>query len=146
MEHRIETVQPFEAVGIQIRTSNARAMETIGALWGRFFAEGIAAKVPGRTDDRILGLYSQYESDHNGEYNLLVGCATNSAETPAGMARVKVAGGKYAVITARGEMPMALIAAWISIWNSDLKRAFTQDFEVLDPAKPNQEEIWVALL
>jgi predicted transcriptional regulator YdeE len=145
MEHRIETVTPFDVVGISIRTTNAQAAATIGALWGRFFADGIAAQVPGRVDDRILGVYSDYESDHTGAYDLLVGCAVRGAGTPDGMQRVRVAGGRYAVVTARGEMPAALIRAWLAIWNSGLPRAFTQDFEVLDPARPDLEEIWVAL-
>jgi predicted transcriptional regulator YdeE len=145
MEHRTETVRPFDVVGIQIRTSNAKAMETIGPLWGRFFDESLADTIPGRVNDCIYGVYDEYESDHTGEYNLLVGCKTKSTETPPGMKRVKIAGGKYAVVTARGEMPEALINAWVSIWGSGLPRAFTQDFELLDPSKANQEEIWIAL-
>jgi predicted transcriptional regulator YdeE len=145
MDYRIETVKPFEVVGIQIRTSNANAMETIGPLWGRFFDEGLAEKIPGRVDDCTYGVYDSYESDHTGEYNLLVGCKTTNAQTPAGMQRVKIKGGKYAVVTAKGEMPEALINAWVAIWGSELKRAFTQDFELLDPAKADQEEIWIAI-
>jgi predicted transcriptional regulator YdeE len=145
MDYRIETVKPFDVVGIQIRTSNANAMETIGPLWGRFFDQGLAEKIPGRVDDCTYGVYDGYESDHTGEYNLLVGCRTTSAQTPPGMKRVKIKGGKYAVVTAKGEMPEALINAWVAIWGSELKRAFTQDFELLDPVKADQEEIWIAI-
>jgi predicted transcriptional regulator YdeE len=145
MEHRIETVKPFDIVGIQIRTNNSKAMETIGPLWGRFFDQNLAEQIPGRVDDCTYGVYDGYESDHTGDYNLMVGCKVNSDKTPPGMKRVKVKGGKYAVITAKGEMPEALINAWVSIWSSGLPRAFTQDYELLDPSKADQEEIWVAL-
>src|SRR5919109_2739729 len=127
MDYRIETVKSFDVVGIQIRTSNEKAVETIGPLWGRFFDEGLADKIPGRVDDCTYGVYDTYESDHTGEYNLLVGCKVSSDKTPPGMKRVKIKGGKYAVITAKGEMPEALINAWVAIWNSGLPRAFTQD-------------------
>jgi predicted transcriptional regulator YdeE len=61
------------------------------------------------------------------------------------MKRVSVPRGRYALFTATGEMPRALIETWGKVWASPVKRAYTTDFEVHDPAKPGQVDIHIAL-
>ncbi len=39
---------------------------------------------------------------------------------------------KYAVFTAQGPFDTAIGATWQEIWNSDIQRAFTNDFELYD--------------
>jgi predicted transcriptional regulator YdeE len=145
MDYRIENIEPFDVVGIQIRTSNANAMETIGPLWGRFFEEQLAEKIPGRVDDRTLGVYSDYESDHNGEYTLMAGCRVkDDAPTPEGLERIRVPAQEYVIITGKGEMPQVVWETWGKVYETDIPRAFTTDFEVYNPDKPNELEIWLA--
>lgn len=46
---------------------------------------------------------------------------------------IKVHGGEYALLSAAGEQPKALIETWEAIWSSDLEREFKTDFEVYGP-------------
>ena len=145
MEHRIETIPAFDVTGLQIRTSNARAMETIGPLWGRAHAGGLAGLPTPAEHDRLYAVYSNYESDHNGEYDFTIGRAVYPDEVPEGMTHVRIPSRRYAVVTAKGEMPGALIESWMQIWAADLPRAFKTDFEVHDPATPGEVEIWLSI-
>ena len=146
MERRSETLPGFDVAGFQIRTSNAKAMETIGPLWGRVHAEGLGAAGAGVGPARLYAVYSNYESDHNGEYDFTIGKGVDSgADIPDGQTHLRVPDAKYAVVTAKGEMPGALIETWMKIWEANLPRAFGADFEIHDPATPGEVEIWLSV-
>lgn len=49
---------------------------------------------------------------------------------PAGMTVKVIPKSKYNVITVKGNMPQSIAEGWGYIWNSDLKRTYTGDFEV----------------
>ena len=75
-----------------------------------------------------------------------IGYAVNADDsTPEGMIHMRVPEQRYAVITARGEMPGALVETWMEIWEANLSRAFATDFEIHDPATPGEVEIWLSL-
>lgn len=146
MEHREQTIPAFNVVGVQIRTNNAEAMDTIGPLWGRVMTEGLIQKIPDPADQQLIAVYSNYESDHNGAYDYTIGRRVNAiGEIPEGMAHVKFSETRYAIVTARGEMPEAVVKTWVEIWEADLPRAFTTDFEVHDFENPDQVEIWLSV-
>ncbi|MBZ0135238.1 MAG: GyrI-like domain-containing protein [Planctomycetes bacterium] len=146
MEHREQTLPAFHVVGVQIRTNNADAIDTIGPLWGRVMTEGLIQKIPDPSDEQLIAVYSSYESDHTGAYDYTIGRRVNSVgEIPEGMAHVEFPESRYAVVTSRGEMPDALVQTWMKIWQADLPRAFTADFEVHDFETPDQVEIWLSL-
>jgi predicted transcriptional regulator YdeE len=143
MDYRYESAPRFDVAGIGIRTNNAEAVGTIGGLWARFGEEGIAEQIEGIGDD-VLAVYSDYESDHTGDYDFLIGKrVSHESELPMEMSRVRVPPARYAVITVTGEVPRALLDTWQRIWDSDLPRAFTADFEVYGP--DDQVEIWLVL-
>jgi hypothetical protein len=72
-----------------VRTTNQAEMTGHGKipkLWERFMAEGILEKIPGKTDGHIVNVYSNYESDENGEYSYLIGSRVRPTDKiPAGM-------------------------------------------------------------
>lgn len=136
-------------VGIEVRTTNAAeanpATAEIGALWGRFLKEGVAAKMPYRAHPtRILGAYRDYESDHRGAYSLLVGVpVTKVGELPPGAVVARISEVDYLVFSAKGAMPNALIETWGAIWKhfdspQARSRAYTTDFELHDTATPGR--------
>lgn len=140
MEHRDEELPAFDLVGVSVRASNERAMETIGPLWGRVYAGEWPRLSVGRT--RLYAVYSNYESDHAGEYDFLIGIAAAPDDDPPDqMVRLHVPAQRYAVVTARGEMPGALFDAWGRIWEAALPRAYGADFEIHDPDSPEAVEI-----
>ena len=127
-------VESFDIIGISIITDNEKGTNDINALWERFFKESIGQFVPNKTDDVIYAVYSDYEGDHEKPYRLTIGYRVNGEETPETMHRVNVKSQEYAVMSAAGKQPDALIETWKAIWSStDLPRSYTTDFEVYGP-------------
>ena len=146
MEHREQTIPAFNVVGVQIRTTNAEAMDTIGPLWGRVMSEGLIQRIPDPADGQLIAIYSNYESDHTGAYDYTIGRRVKSVgDVPEGMAHVEIPESRYAVVTAKGEMPDAIVQTWMKIWETDLPRGFSADFEVHDFSNPDEVEIWLSL-
>ncbi|NVZ99596.1 GyrI-like domain-containing protein [Pseudomonas gingeri] len=133
---RVE-VAAFQVSGPQVRTRNEdeRCAETarIGGLWGGFFAEGLAERIANRQpDSRVYGVYSGYESDASGYFDVTVAVAVT---TPApGYPTLEVQAGPYLVFEGRGAMPQTVIDTWGRIWSyfeqHPGQRRFATDFEV----------------
>ncbi len=143
------TAGPIDVIGFSVRTKNADEASgkgKIGPLWGRVMGEKLLDRVPGRVGSKVYGVYTDYESDHNGLYTLVVGVQSpHTGALPEGATRVTVKKGRYAVFTANGEMPGALIETWGRIWASPVKRAYTTDFELHDPADPTKVQVQIAV-
>ena len=141
MEPKLTTRKEIKLIGIAVRTTNQQEMiaatAKIPGLWGRFFQEQVADKIADKTAlDSTLAAYTNYESDHTGAYDLIVGREVNSlGSIPDGMTGVTIPAGKYLLFTAKGPMPRALIDTWAYIWNyfsknSGYRRSYTTDYEV----------------
>lgn len=126
-------VDGFDVVGVSVVTDNKSGTDDINALWERFFKESVGQFVPNKVDDIIYAVYSDYEGDHEAPYRLTIGYRVNGDETPDTMHRVSVKAAEYAVMSAAGKQPDALIETWRAIWSSDLERRFGTDFEVYGP-------------
>lgn len=136
MQAGLAETSPFDVMGISVTTCNkdGQAAEDINNLWKRFFEDGVAHKIENRMDDVIYAVYSGYEGDHNDPYMLTIGYRiTSTSKIPDNMDIVRIPAAQYAVIAAQGPQPETLIKTWESIWSSDIKRAFTVDFEVYGP-------------
>ena len=140
--------------GIECVTSNdpSQGPVDIPKLWERFFQEGIAEileKNPHRASEEIMGLYYDYESDHNGSYTLLIGGpVVKTDDLPPMLRYKKIPRAQYAKFTAKGPHPQALIETWQSIWGSGMKRSYAGDLEVYGKGfqkTPQEVEILIAL-
>ncbi len=142
MDPKVLEKDGFTVVGIAARTSNAREMTAdgvIGKQWGRLMQEGLLAKIPNKADQNIIAAYTDYASDHDGEYTFLLGArVTSDADVPAGMVAKKVPGGKFARFTSeKGPAPKVVPELWMKI-NSLPKtaiggdRMYRADFEIYD--------------
>jgi len=135
-------------VGITARTNNA-----IEADWQsgnakifpcvkRYFGEGLANSIPNRAKPGVTYCaYTEYESDHTGDYTYFIGEEISSLDAkniPAGMVILEVPAQSYAKFTtAPGDMPAVLRNAWFAIWDMDEKalggkRSYKVDFELYD--------------
>jgi len=127
-------IQQFNVIGISIVTTNENGQsgQDIPALWQRFFSENISALIPNKIDDTIYSIYTDYEKDHTKPYTTILGCKVSSLEViPEGMTGKTINGGNYHLQAAKGNVSQgAVYNEWVKIWNSDLKRTFTADFEV----------------
>ncbi len=118
--------------GLKIRTTNAKEMspETaqIATLWGAFF-EKIMPNVPEGTAG--YGVYTNYESDATGAFDVLAGTEVEIA----GSENVTLRSGKYLCFEAKGTLPQAVIETWAEIWHyfaaedCPYRRVYETDFE-----------------
>ncbi len=127
-------IDAFDIVGISTITDNAKGAEDINALWERFFKESIGQSIPNKADDMIYAVYSDYEGDHEAPYRLTIGYRITEGDAPENMHKVTIQSQDYAVMSAAGKQPDALIETWKAIWSSeDLPRSYTTDFELYGP-------------
>ena len=127
-------IEPFKVMGIWVRTTNQnyQATKEIAELWQRFMSENILAKIPNKVDNTVYSLYADYERDHTQPYTAILGCRVeNLNEIPEGMTGRSFDGGNYIKTTARGDLMKGLIVnQWAKIFEMELDRTFTADFEV----------------
>jgi predicted transcriptional regulator YdeE len=158
---RIVNQQPFQVIGIAASTSNAKEAgpdAIIGKQWHRFMSEDLINKIPNRVDQTIYAVYTDYTSDANGQYTLILGAKVRPIPNPTipdGMVIKSVPAGRYAVFTTeRGPVIKVVVDAWKRIWAyyqspQNGQRAYYADFEVYDQraADPNnaQVDIYVGL-
>lgn len=145
-------LEPFAVVGIETRTSNARealpGRSKIGALWGRLASEVLAALGTTGEPHQVVSAYTAYESDHTGEYTVVLGVrAAPGTSAPAPLKVLHVPAGRYLVFTGSGPQPGATVDTWGRVWeyfsgSPDAARAYTTDFEV---HRGETVEIYVAL-
>jgi predicted transcriptional regulator YdeE len=147
----------MHVVGIEVRTKNDleanAATARIAGLWNRFYQEKVAEKIAHRKDrGAVLGVYTNYESDHTGFYTLIVGAQVQDAKAiPIGMVGVTIPAAEYLVFPAPGRMPEAIVTAWGKVWNyfaqsSAARRVYTTDFELYKTTNGEASaEIYVAI-
>ncbi|MDH6595078.1 putative transcriptional regulator YdeE [Variovorax sp. TBS-050B] len=129
--------QAFHVAGLAVRTTNRDerdpATSRLPKLWGRFFDEEVYASTPHRNGDkRLFGVYSGYESDVHGAFDVTAGVAVSE-----GAGCLTVEAGDYLVFTARGAMPQLVTGTWQRIWDyfeahPELTRRYRTDFEAYD--------------
>ena len=140
-------VAAFTVIGIAARTDNAKESTVNGIIpkqWQRFFSEGIPAKIPGTTSTSFYAVYSDYASDHNGEYTYVVGQAVKDGTAAPSMAASRVPAGPYAGFTTEvGPFTKVIPSAWQRIFELEaegkLKRAYKTDFEIYDQRAQNPQ-------
>jgi len=133
----------FWVMGIEVRTNNAKEATSeglIGRQWQKFFQDGVLEKIPNKTGGYIYAVYSDYASDHNGDYSFLIGAkVADGSKAPADFVLKKVPGGNYAVVpTEKGPIAKVVSEAWQRIWAMEDKRelggprAYKVDYELHD--------------
>jgi predicted transcriptional regulator YdeE len=134
-----EQLAAFAVLGPHVRTNNAAEMSgqngKIGPLWQRFMG-GEGETIPNPTDRQtIFAVYSNYESNETGLYDLTLGKRVEpEQQVPANMRILHIPAARYLVFSVAGANPDAIKSAWGSIYayfanNHAQRRAFTYDFE-----------------
>ena len=142
MNPKVVERSAFTVIGIAARTSNAREMTAdgiIGKQWGRLMQEGLLAKIPNKADQNILAVYTDYASDHNGEYTFVLGARVQSGESvPEGMVAKKIPAGTFAVFTSeKGAAAKVVPETWMKINSLPHSavggdRVYRADYEIYD--------------
>lgn len=146
-------IQKFDIIGISVRTTNenGQSAQDIPALWNKFMTEGIQQKIPAKISEEIFCIYTDYEKDHTKPYTTILGCKVESLDfVPENMIGKTIESADFEKIIAKGNLNEGIVYnKWLEIWNSDLNRIFTADFEVYgekvqDP-KNAEVDIYIAI-
>ena len=138
MQPTLKQVDSFWVYGLTVRTQNSDELNEnkaqIPGLWQRFQSNTTMH------DQKIFGIYNEYESDVKSPYNYTLGVIQNKSSED--FHAVEVKSGNYLVFQARGLMPQVVIDLWQFIWqffndNYQIKRTYQTDFESYD----SQDEV-----
>lgn len=146
MNYEIVNLEEKAVAGVSARTNNnAPDMgQVIGGLWTKFFQEGIFASIPEKKNEKSLGIYTDYAGNEKDDYTIMVACETK--ESIGNLETIEVSripAGKYAKFIVTGHVHHAVAAFWEKLWQMDLPRAFTYDFEEYQNADMENAEIHI---
>ena len=140
-------IQKFNVIGISIRTTNedGQSGKDIPSLWNKFMTEEIQGKIPKKVSEDIFCIYTDYEKDHTKPYTTILGCKVESLDNiPENMVGKTIESADYEELIAKGNLSEGIVYnKWLEIWNLDLNRSFTADFEVYGSKTQNPENVEV---
>lgn len=143
-------MEPFKVIGIAVRTTNEnnQAAKDIPVLWEKFMSEDILNAIPNKIDTAVYSIYTDYEKDNTKPYTTMLGCKVENLDhIPEGMVGKSFEGGNYIRFTPKGNLAEGLVInEWNKIWNMDLGRVFTADFEIYGEKARNPSEAEVDIL
>lgn len=143
-------MEPFKVIGIAVRTTNEnnQAAKDIPLLWEKLMKEDILNAIPGKIDNTLYAIYTDYEKDHTKPYTTILGCKVENLDhIPEGMVGKSFEGGNYVKFTAKGNLAEDLVInEWIKIWNMELGRIYTADFEMYGEKTQNPADAEVDIL
>ncbi|HVR54686.1 MAG TPA: effector binding domain-containing protein [Pseudorhodoferax sp.] len=132
--HTIVQDQAIHLVGVELRTCNEEAAQTIPAFWQRLTASGVLQGIAQRSGDALLAVYTHFEHagrSNQGLYSLIVGAPVPAdAAVPAGMVRAVVPASRRAVFPVAHGQPEQVGAVWQQVWDArQLPKTYIADFE-----------------
>ena len=146
---KVSYVKSLMLLGISTRTNNENEKneetQKIAALWEKYDSDNIFSKTLNKlSNTSFYGVYSNYESDVNGDYDAMVAVEVTKAKNNATI----IENQKYLVFTKNGELPEVAFEAWKEVWeyfenNSDYERAYGVDFEKY--SKKDEIEIYISI-
>jgi predicted transcriptional regulator YdeE len=144
MQKNMTSRPEIKIVGISLRTNNdAEVNWHTGKIFPcvqRYFHQGINEKIPNRLKPgTTFCVYTEYESDHTGDYTYFIGEEVSSFEgVPLGLETLIIPAQDYVKFT-NGPQPMPQVVRepWFKIWQMSSHelggtRRYAADFEVYD--------------
>ncbi len=132
MKYEIVELEEKIITGIRIKTTNqdGKAMQDIGITWQKLFANGIYEKIPNKVNGKTIGLYTEYEGDYTKPYTFIAGAeVSQEIQMSEEIESIMIPKGKYAKFIITGDVQNSVGKVWQEIWNMELKRKYTCDFE-----------------
>ena len=141
----------IKLVGITARTSLMSEMDQstakIGLTLQKFFQDELPTKIPNRANpNTTYCVYTEYESDFNGEYTYFVGQqVTSFDDLPEGFVALTIPTQNYTKFTnGPGPMPAVCIDVWKQVWADselDSRRNYIADFEIYDERASDHSKV-----
>lgn len=146
MNYEIVNLEEKIVVGLSARTNNSSPDmgQVIGGLWQKLYTPDICGKIENRSNQKALGIYTDYSDDENGDYTVVTAFEVDKADNvPQDCEVRKIPKGKYAKFIVRGNMLTAVQNFWRELWNMELERSFVCDFEEYQNADAENAEIHI---
>ncbi len=125
------SLEKIRLIGIKTTADNSQNFVNISRLWEEFFRNDIMGKIPDKRDNMIYAVYTDYESNEKGKYSFMIGCETgDDSPVPEGMFCKIIEKANYCVFREKGNIAAKIPEMWNRIWNMDLNRKFSADFEI----------------
>lgn len=132
MNYEIVELNEMLVEGIEVKTNNenGKCFEDIGNLWMKFFNEGVYNNIQNKLNIKTIGLYTDYEGDYTKPYKFVV-CTEVSKKSENMQNKIIkiIPKGKYAKFVIIGDVKESVGELWNNIWNMNLDRKYTCDFE-----------------
>lgn len=144
MNYEVVELEEKVVVGISSRTKNSDPQMgmIIGGLWNDFYQKGIYQSISHKSNEKALGLYTNYESDLNGPYDIVVACEVNSSDDQLEeLKKIIIPAGKYAKFVVRGQMQKAVGDFWYMLSDESIDRAYSCDYEEYQNSDMEDAEI-----
>lgn len=145
----IVQIENFVVKGLVIRTSNAMEMNPETAMIAQHVQDVDSNLVIDyKSGAQAYSVYYNYESDVNGQFDILMG-STDVLYAKVELTSVDIVAGSYLKFESEGKFPEAIISAWQTVWSyfslPDCKhyRSYTTDFEHYEG--PNKVSVYIAL-
>lgn len=132
MNYEVINLEEKTVAGLTIRTSNndPAMAKSIGSIWKKFFADGVYQSIVNKYGDKSIGLYTNYEEDVHGAYDMMACCeVVDTINLPAGVDTQVIPAGRYAKFIVHGDVQQAVAKFWTQLWSMDLERKYSCDFE-----------------
>lgn len=132
MKYEIVELEEKVVSGIKVKTTNqnGKAIQDIGITWQKLFTGEIYEKIQNKVNNKTIGLYTEYEGDYTKPYIFIAGAeVSQKVESNKEIVSKVIPKGKYAKFVITGDVQNSVGQAWQEIWNMDLKRKYTCDFE-----------------
>ncbi len=146
MKYEIVSLNEKMVAGFSAKTNNTspEMSAVIGGLWQKLYSKNGCLELTNRTNNKAVGIYTNYAGNHLDDYTVITACEVKNAENiPANMEIHKIPKGKYAKFIVRGNMITAVAEFWEKLWKMDLDRNFICDFEEYQNADPENAEIHI---
>ncbi|MCT4618709.1 MAG: GyrI-like domain-containing protein [Marinisporobacter sp.] len=132
MKYEIVTLNQKTVVGIIKQTTNegGQCVKDIGEIWQNFITTGIYEKIVEKVNHKVIGLYTDYQGDFTKPYDFIACCEVmDDRMLDSFLTKKIIPKGKYAKFIINGDVEKAVGQFWTKLWQMDLDRAYTCDFE-----------------
>jgi predicted transcriptional regulator YdeE len=128
-------------VGISSNANNSDKADRIGITMQKYFSDNISEQIQNKKNPGVIfSVYTNYESNFNGDYTYFIGEEVTSFENiDKNLTTLSIPSQNYIKFTTEsGELPNIVIDQWKNIWkmesenNLEGKRSYIADFEIYD--------------
>ncbi|MDT7837199.1 GyrI-like domain-containing protein [Aquabacterium sp. OR-4] len=131
LEHQAQAIR---IIGLELRTSNAQAAQSIPPHWARAMQPDALAPIAGRLGSELYAVYTHFEHagrSNAGLYSLIIGVPVAAdAPQPPGFSHAVLPACWRAVFNSPPGQPERVVETWAEVWRrDDLPKAFVADAE-----------------